>query len=525
MTTKYLMFQGTSSHVGKSIFTTALCRIFFREGKHVAPFKAQNMALNSFVTADGGEMGRAQVAQAEAAGIAPRVEMNPVLLKPTGNQTSQVIINGHPVGVMSAAEYHQAYALKAFDAVKSALDKLSAEFDTIVIEGAGSPAEVNLKANDIVNMRVAKHLNAPVILVADIDRGGCLASIVGTLELLDDDERALVKGLIINKFRGDVNLFLPAVEFLERKTGKPVLGIIPYIDKLGVDDEDSVSLDDKISSGAGDVTIAVVRLGKLSNFTDFDSLAGEEDVRLFYATTPDELDAADVIILPGSKNTSEDLIALREGGFVEKILERHSRGTAIVGICGGFQMLGKKIFDPLKTESAHAELDGLGLLPLETTFAAEKLTRQVTLDVDFNFLGNRIVGKNLDGYEIHAGTTKAHLTQNADFDRGIFSALLSNSTAKTLPPFNAPNYFAECDRRLSEQKIISGGNVFGTYVHGIFDNDDFRRQFLDAVRYSKHLPPLEFVRNFRAERQKNYDRLATVVRENLNMKLLAEIMS
>ena len=482
--TKYLMFQGTSSHVGKSILTAALCRIFFREGRRVAPFKAQNMALNSFVTADGLEMGRAQVAQAEAARLAPRVEMNPVLLKPTGNQTSQVIINGKPVGVMSAAEYHTGYALKAFDAVKVALDKLSAEFDTIVIEGAGSPAEVNLKANDIVNMRVAKHLNAPVILVADIDRGGCLASIVGTLELLDDDERALVKGLIINKFRGDVNLFLPAVDFLERKTQKPVLGIVPYIDKLGIDDEDSVSLDDKISSTGGDISIAVIRLGKLSNFTDFESLAGESDVKLFYATAPDELDAADVIILPGSKNTSEDLIALRQNHFAEKIFQRHSSGAAIVGICGGFQMLGEKIFDPLQTESTHVELDGLGLLPLKTTFATEKFTRQVTLDVDFDFLGSRIVSENLDGYEIHSGTTNLH-----------------------------------------GQKIISAGNVFGTYVHGIFDNDDFRRQFLNAVRRRKNLEPLASTRNFRAEKQKKYDQLAEVVRESLNMKLLAEIMS
>lgn len=481
--TRYLMFQGTSSHVGKSILTAALCRIFFRAGQRVAPFKAQNMALNSFVTADGLEMGRAQVAQAEAANIAPRVEMNPVLLKPTGNATSQVIINGKPVGVMSAATYHQGYSLKAFDAVKAALQKLSSEFDTIVIEGAGSPAEVNLKANDIVNMRVAKYLNAPVILVADIDRGGALASIVGTLELLDDDERDLVKGLIINKFRGDVNLFLPAVDFLEQKTGKPVLGVVPFIEKLGIDDEDSVSLDDKISSG-GEISIAVIRLGKLSNFTDFDSLAGEADVNLFYATEPAQLDTADAIILPGSKNTSEDLISLRDNGFAEKILQRAAQGAAIVGICGGFQMLGEKIFDPLKTESNHAELDGLKLLPIETTFAAEKFTRQVTLSaVDFDFLGSRIKSANLDGYEIHSGKTN-----------------------------------------LRGQKIISAGNVMGTYVHGIFDNDDFRRQFLNAIRRKKNLPPLESTRNLRAERQQNYDRLARIVRDNLNMKLLEEIL-
>ncbi len=479
--TKYLMFQGTSSHVGKSILTTALCRIFFRKGRRVVPFKAQNMALNSFVTADGLEMGRAQVAQAEAANLAPRVEMNPVLLKPTGNATSQVIINGRAIGVMSAAAYHQGYSLKAFEAVKAALQKLSSEFDTIIIEGAGSPAEVNLKANDIVNMRVAKYLNAPVILVADIDRGGALASLVGTLELLDDDERKLVKGLVINKFRGDVNLLLPAVDFLEKKTGKPVLGIVPFIEKLGIDDEDSVSLDDKVSSG-GEINIAVIRLGKLSNFTDFDSLAGEIDVNLFYATEPDELDAADVIILPGSKNTSEDLISLRDNHFDEKILRCAQAGVAIVGICGGFQMLGEKIFDPLQTESNHAELDGLKLLPIETTFTAEKFTRQVTISVDFEFLGSRIFSENLDGYEIHAGKSNI------------------------------------------DKKIIAAGNVFGTYVHGIFDNDDFRRKFLNAVRLKKNLPPLASTRNVRAEKQKNYERLANIVRQSLNMDLLEKII-
>ncbi len=475
--------------MGKSILTTALCRIFYREGRRVTPFKAQNMALNSFVTADGLEMGRAQVAQAEAANLAPRVEMNPVLLKPTGNATSQVIINGRAVGVMSAAAYHQGYSLKAFEAVKAALRKLSAEFDTIIIEGAGSPAEVNLKANDIVNMRVAKFLNAPVILVADIDRGGALASLVGTLELLDDDERELVKGLVINKFRGDVNLLLPAIEFLEKKTSKPVLGIVPFIEKLGIDDEDSVSLDDKTlipdSRFLTSITIAVVRLGKLSNFTDFDSLAGETDVNLFYATAPDELDAADVIILPGSKNTSEDLIYLRENHFAEKILQRAAGGAAIVGICGGFQMLGEKIFDPLHTESNHTELEGLKLLPIETTFNAEKFTRQVTLaEVNFNFLGSRIFAKNLDGYEIHSGVSRGQ-----------------------------------------ESGIRSQGNIFGTYVHGIFDNDDFRRQFLNAVRLKKNLEPLTSTRNVRAEKQKNYERLARIVRESLNMELLRKIMS
>ncbi|MBQ7705015.1 MAG: cobyric acid synthase [Selenomonadaceae bacterium] len=474
---KYVMFQGTSSHVGKSILTAALCRIFFQEGFKVAPFKSQQMALNSFVTADGLEMGRAQVAQAEAANIAPNVLMNPVLLKPTGNSTSQVIINGKPVGIMSAAEYHGGYSNIAFKAAERAVARLAEEFDIIVVEGAGSPAEVNLKANDIVNMRVAKHLNAPVILVADIDRGGCLAAVVGTLELLDEDERALVKGIVINKFRGDVKLFLPAVDFLENKTGKPVLGVIPYIEKIGVDDEDSVSLDDKISSG-GEINIAVIRLNKISNFTDFDSLAGEPDVNLFYAKNAAELENADLIILPGSKNTSEDLIWLKENNFVAQILKK-----PVIGICGGFQMLGRKIFDPLQTESSHVELDGLNLLPLETTFAEKKFTKQVTIDAaDFEFLGSHISAENLDGYEIHSGVTNI------------------------------------------SEKIISAGNVFGTYVHGIFDNDNFRRQVINAIRRKKNLPPLESARNVRAEKQKSFERLAKVVRENLNMNLLRKII-
>ena len=277
---KTIMMQGTSSHVGKSIVTTALCRIFLQDGYKVAPFKSQNMALNSFVTKTGGEMGRAQVAQAEAAGLEPIVEMNPVLLKPTGNACSQVILMGRPVGTLSAGEYHNGYSLKALGVIEECLQKLSREFDVIVIEGAGSPAEVNLKANDIVNMRIAKMAGAPVCLIADIDRGGALASVVGTLELLEPDERELVKGIIINKFRGDIKLLQPALDFLESKTGKPVLGVIPYLEQMGIDDEDSVSLDDKAIEAAGDIDIAVMRLPKISNFTDFDALAREGDVSL-----------------------------------------------------------------------------------------------------------------------------------------------------------------------------------------------------------------------------------------------------
>ena len=312
---KLIMVQGTCSNAGKSLLCAALCRIFRQDGYRVAPFKSQNMALNSYVTKDGGEMGRAQVAQAEAAGLAPMVDMNPVLLKPTGNSCSQVIVDGKPIGNMSAREYHKGKSVQLFGHVTAALTRLQQQFDTIVIEGAGSPAEINLKEDDIVNMRVAKYLQAPVLLIADIDRGGSLAALVGTLELLDEEERALVKGLVINKFRGDVTLMTPAVDFLEQKTGKPVLGIVPYLEHLGIDDEDSVSLEEKEHEAerqkqTKELRLAVVETPKISNFTDFDALADEPDAEVLYVRDAEELLAAapDVILLPGSKNTTEDLL-------------------------------------------------------------------------------------------------------------------------------------------------------------------------------------------------------------------------
>ena len=339
----YIMMMGTSSHVGKSILTTALCRILYRKGRRVVPFKAQNMALNSYVTREGYEMGRAQVAQAEAAGLEPMVDMNPVLLKPTGNAQSQVIIMGRPVGNMSAREYHKGYSLKAFGAVKDALDRLDRDYDTIVIEGAGSPAEINLKANDIVNMRVAKHLQAPVLLIADIDRGGALASLVGTLELLDEEERALVKGLVTNKFRGDVTLLTPAIDFLEEKTGKPVLGVVPHIEQMGIDDEDSVSLQEKMTVPMdGDVKIAVIQTPKISNFTDFDALGSERDVSLYYVQDRESLGQPDIIMLPGSKNTTEDMLYLESSGLADLIKAHAAAGKPVIGICGGYQMLGDR---------------------------------------------------------------------------------------------------------------------------------------------------------------------------------------
>lgn len=501
----YIMMMGTSSHVGKSILATALCRIFYQEGRKVAPFKAQNMALNSYVTRDGGEMGRAQVAQAEAAGLEPSVDMNPVLLKPTGDSRSQVVLMGKPVGNMSAKEYHRGYSLKAFETVKEALGRLDKEYDTLVIEGAGSPAEVNLKANDIVNMRVAKLLRAPVLLIADIDRGGALASLVGTLELLDEEERDLVKGLVINKFRGDVTLLQPAVDFLEEKTGKPVLGIVPYMDKMGIDDEDSVSLEEKQElPREGELRIAVVRTPKISNFTDFACIGGEEDVALYYVQDASSLGHPDLILLPGSKNTTEDLLYLRYSGLEKAIKELVGQGVPVIGICGGYQMLGEAILDPHHTESEHDRVEGFGLLAMRTTFGEKKQTFQVqAVCASLYFLGQDIRGYGLRGYEIHMGQT--------EFSESAEHPLCITRRGEE-----------ECRRE--EGLVSANGLVFGTYIHGIFDHDEFRRDVLNALRIRKGLEPLRNTRNTRAEKERSYDRLAAAVRESLDMKKLREIM-
>lgn len=509
--TETIMLMGTSSHVGKSILATALCRIFYQAGRRVVPFKAQNMALNSYVTKDGGEMGRAQVAQAEAAGLAPMVDMNPVLLKPTGNSCSQVIVDGKPIGNMSAREYHKGKSVQLFGHVTAALTRLQQQFDTIVIEGAGSPAEINLKEDDIVNMRVAKYLQAPVLLIADIDRGGSLAALVGTLELLDEEERALVKGLVINKFRGDVTLMTPAVDFLEQKTGKPVLGIVPYLEHLGIDDEDSVSLEEKEHEAerqkqTKELRLAVVETPKISNFTDFDALADEPDAEVLYVRDAEELLAAapDVILLPGSKNTTEDLLHVRESGLAQAIRQLVDGGTPLVGICGGYQMLGEEIADPHHTESSHDVVKGLGYLPMKTVFAEEKRTVQVAADCPgMEFYDGVLMGKGLSGYEIHMGRTE-------------FTAPVRHPFHLTRQGENAVNIW---DGALSED-----GRIFGTYLHGVFDHDGFRRQFLNVLRLHKGLRPLPVQRNRHLEKERAYDRLAETVRKSLDMKKLAAIM-
>ena len=502
---KKVMFQGTSSHVGKSILTTAFCRILTQDGYNTAPFKAQNMALNSYVTRSGGEMGRSTVAQAEAAGVEPIVQMNPVLLKPTGNSCSQVILLGKSVGNYSASDYQNKYSQQAWDSVKKSLDYMETHYDILVIEGAGSPAEVNLKKNDIVNMRIAKECQSPVFLIADIDRGGALASIVGTLELLDEEERRLVKGLVINKFRGDITLLEPALTFLEERTGIPVLGVIPYLDQLGIDDEDSVSLQDMPKDSVmRDIHIAVIQTPKISNFTDFDAFTHEPDVNVRFVQQGDLIGNPDVIILPGSKNTTEDLLYLKHHGYADEIKELADRGTPVIGICGGYQMLGEKVCDPLHVESDKDEVTGLGLLPYITTMQGEKNTYQVEFNCEnLPFLDMNFSAENLKGYEIHMGETV--LTGSAQS--------LFNIVRRSNAPVDLQDGF-----------INDKHHVFGTYCHGVFDNDHLRRSVINALRKRKGLLPLDIKFKYREYKEAEFDRLAAIVRKHFDMKKFYEIL-
>lgn len=482
--------------MGKSVIAAAFCRIFLQDGYSVCPFKAQNMALNSFVTKEGGEMGRAQVVQAQACGIEPHVDMNPILIKPTGDSMAQVIIQGKPAGNMSAIKYHS-YKAKALRKVLDSFGRLKKQYEIIVIEGAGSPAEVNLKKEDIVNMKMAEIANAPVILVGDIDKGGVFASLVGTLELLNKKERNRIKGFIINKFRGDKRLLEKGLRFLEKKTGKPVLGVIPYSKEIMIPEEDSVSLENR-RGGNGkralkEINITVIKLPFISNFTDFDALENEPDVSLEYASDKNELAGADVIIIPGTKNTIKDLLWLRKTGIADRVLSTMNQelSTVLIGICGGYQMLGKYIYDSARVESAQKEIEGLGLLPISTTFKSEKILSQTeVVEID--------TGAKLNGYEIHHGRTV--------------------TLAKCRPILKI-----EKSRRIDGMQSDSG-NVWGTYLHGIFDNDIFRRKFLNRIRVNKglRLPP-ERTSIFSIDSE--LDKLADLVRQNMDMKLLYRILN
>jgi len=412
------MLQGTSSHVGKSILCTALCRIFYQQGFRTVPFKAQNMALNSAVTPDGGEIGRAQAVQAEAAGLKAEVIMNPILLKPKQDMTAQVIVMGVPVGDMSAKEYRHDFLVTAENIVRDCIESLRDRYEVIVIEGAGSPAEINLKDRDIVNMKTALLADAPVLLVADIDRGGVFAALVGTLELLEDHERHRIKGFIINKFRGDLDLLKPGLEMVGNRTGIPVLGVVPYLHDHGIEEEDSVSLGERKSREKPEahIQVAVLELPRISNFTDFDVFYGVPDVNVRFIKQGTKIGDVDLLIIPGSKNSILDLQYIKEQRYAQEICALAARGRYIAGICGGYQMLGKKLLDPLGSESGAGDQEGIGLLDIETAFADEKQTHQVeaVLHCDKGCF-KELMGKTVRGYEIHSGKNQNH-------ERGVLPA-------------------------------------------------------------------------------------------------------
>ncbi|HEY6003569.1 MAG TPA: cobyric acid synthase [Anaeromyxobacter sp.] len=501
MTARTVMVQGTASSVGKSLVVTALCRIFCRAGLRVAPFKAQNMALNSAVADEGGEIGRAQAVQAEAAGIAPSIDMNPILLKPEGDASSQVVVMGRRLGTMRAGEYH-ACKPDLRGVIAEALARLRSRVDLVVIEGAGSPAEVNLKDRDIVNMHVARAADAPVLLVGDIDRGGVFAALVGTMDLLEPDERARVAAFLVNKFRGDRRLLEPGLDFLERRTGVPVLGVLPYVRDLRIADEDSVSLDDRRdrATRAGELEIAVVRLPRISNYDDLEPLEHEPGVVVRWVTAPGDLATADLVVLPGSKCTATDLRWLRQAGLAAAVAARAERGEPVLGICGGCQMLGAEILDPHSVESSEGRTAGLGVLPISTHFQREKTTAQVRGRLAVaSILGSP--GMVLSGYEIHMGAVERR--------EGAHAALAITSRNG-----------AVCDA--PDGAVAAGGAVVGTLVHGVFENDEVRAALLAELRARRglvvpRLPPVP-------TREAEYDRLARSVLENVDWPLLCRIV-
>ena len=492
-----IMVQGTSSHAGKSVLATALCRIFAQDGFMAAPFKAQNMSLNSYVTPDGSEIGRSQAVQAQAARAVPRVEMNPVLLKPEGGGRSQVILMGRPVAVTSPQQY---YELRPgiWDAAAAALGRLRAEYDVVVMEGAGSPAEINLKEQDIANMRVALHADSPVLLVGDIDRGGVFAQFVGTMALLDPAERRLVRGYVINKFRGDQSLLTPGLEYLHRTTGVPVAGVLPYFSDIHIPEEDSLGLDPGASGGAEAVLdIAVMRLPHLANFDDFDPLAREPSVSLRYVGSADEFGQPDLVIIPGSKTTVADLGWLNAMGLSDLIRAARDGGTPVIGICGGYQMLGREILDPHQVESPERHTRGLGLLPVRTTFSTDKSTHQVRARVAGSAgLLRGCEGAEFSAYEIHMGHT--------------------TGAAQTSPFTILQRSGQSVDVR--DGAVDSEGLTLGTYLHGLFHERALRSSILGHLARRKGVALEDPAHEFYQDAE--YDRLAGLVREHIDMKMV-----
>jgi adenosylcobyric acid synthase len=501
--TKTIMVQGTMSNAGKSLVTAGLCRIFHQDGKKVAPFKSQNMALNSFITASGAEMGRAQVVQAEAAGIEPDVAMNPILLKPTSDSGSQVIVDGEAIGTMPAAEYYK-YKHKLVDYIMKDFHKLSAKYDTIVIEGAGSPAEINLKQEDIVNMGMAKMAKAPVLLVADIDRGGVFASIYGTLMLLEPEERAMVKGVIINKFRGDVEILRPGLEMLEAKTGIPVLGVLPMLN-VSIEDEDSLSERLTAHNEVNLIDIAVIRTPRMSNYTDFNVFDLIPGVSLRYVQSVRELHNPDMIIIPGSKNTIGDLKWMRQNGLEADVLKKANSGTVVFGVCGGYQVLGKNISDPYGVEEG-GDTAGMGLLDTDTAFIEKK--RTIQMHGKFRKVQGVLAalsGKEFHGYEIHSGVTN----------------FPENKALTTVEPIH------EKAQPMAEgsQNVNDVLNVYGTYIHGIFDGEGIAATVVEALLKKKGLNPDDVkVIDYATYKEQQYDLLAEQMRKHLDMKKIYAIL-
>ncbi|MFH0856197.1 MAG: cobyric acid synthase [Candidatus Omnitrophota bacterium] len=499
MKARAIQICGTGSGVGKSVIVSALCRIFLQDGYKVCPFKAQNMALNSFVTRQGGEIGRAQATQALACRIEPHVDMNPVLLKPASDTGAQVIVRGSPLGNMNARNYTR-YKAKLLPVVRRSFDALSKKYEAVVIEGAGSPAEINLKSHDIVNIKMARYAKAPVILVGDIDKGGVFASLVGTLELLNNSERRMIKGFIINKFRGDKTLLVPGLRWLEKRTGIKVLGVIPYFRGISIPEEDAVPLDNFTARPSErkrrKLDIAVIYLPHISNFTDFDPLAAEPDVKLRYVNRPEGLGKPDMLIIPGTKSTITDLSYLNKSGFAGKILENANskKHSVILGICGGYQIMGEIIYDKHAIESGSRKVKGLGLLPVSTRLMPHKeLNRLKAKDT--------ASGEEVSGYEIHHG-----LTKSAGNCKPFFEVFQRNGKEVKYPDGIA----------------CKGRRVLGTYIHGLFDSAAFRRDFLNRLRAKKGWPALSQETTFNPDAE--IDKLAKLARENIDTAYLYRIL-
>lgn len=485
-----VMFAGTGSDVGKSIITAAFCRIFLQDGYRPAPFKAQNMALNSYATPEGLEIGRAQAVQAEAAGVPCHTDMNPLLLKPTTDKVCQVVLNGKPVGNQHAYEYFRVEGREQLrKEVNDAFDRLAQRYNPVVMEGAGSISEINLRAVDLVNMPMAIHAKADVILVADIDRGGVFASVYGSIMLLTEEERKHVKGILINKFRGDIRLFESGVKMIEDLCQIPVIGVVPYYKDIYIEEEDSVMLQTKnLQSTHGKVNVAVVLLRHLSNFTDFNVLERDPRVHLYYTNNTDEIEKADIVLIPGSKSTLSDLYEIRRNGVAQSIVKAHKNGATVVGICGGYQIMGQEVCDPNHVESNIERLPGLGLLPVTTQMEGEKVTRQVK----FSFLNTQSV---CEGYEIHMGATTP----------------IENAKQASLNRLE--------DGR--EDGCFVNEKCFGTYIHGILDNGIVIDYLLSP--YADKLSDTTF--DFKAFKEEQYNKLADHVRKYVDMDLVYKIMT